>query len=67
MEGAKGEGGEGAAKEEKGENGAVKEKGENGAVKEKGENGAVKSDKRVENVTEANSKCCPKLAKSGET
>ena len=58
MEGAKGEGGEGAAKEEKGEN---------GAVKEKGENGAVKSDNRVEKVTEANSKCCPKLAKSGET
>ena len=64
MEGAREEGGEG--EEDKGENGAVKENGENGAVKEKGENGAAKSDENNEKVTEADSKCCPKLAKAGK-
>jgi len=46
--------------------GAKGEGGEGAAKEEKGENGAVKSVNRVEKVTEANSKCCPKLAKSGE-
>ena len=57
MEGVREEGGEGEGEEDKGEN---------GAVKEKGENGAAKSDENNEKVTEADSKCCPKLAKAGE-
>ena len=44
--------------------GAREEGGE--GEEDKGENGAAKSDENNEKVTEADSKCCPKLAKAGE-